>query len=219
MLSSFLDAGSPWSEDRQHERPAAAVRMCRSVVTRRRARHRRRRPETAVILIDDSPDVAQRLSVVEQAHHVPCDVDVNLSPETHAVEDQARGRRVVCEVAGTRCSYGLCGQSGQSLAGPGRTPQGWRDGGVRPRRACGGPLEDRSRECVRCGRPGRDRTAVASAPDVHGGMLLRRSASASGSLRHADEAHGRGDRCRRPWFSRKPGPIPRFPLHSHIDSR
>jgi len=22
-----------------------------------------------------------------------------------------------------------------------------------------------------------------------------------------------------PWSSRKPGPIPRFPLHSHIDSR
>src|SRR5216683_7556835 len=53
---------------------------------------------------------------------------------------------------------------------------------------------------------------------LHLPIRSRRPASESGSLRHADGAHGRGDRSRRPWSSRKPGPFPRFPLHSHIDS-
>jgi len=53
--------------------------------------------------------------------------------------------------------------------------------------------------------------------------LLRRSASESGRLCHADGAHGRGDRCRRPMVlketrsnSQIPTPFPhRFPLNSH----
>jgi len=54
---------------------------------------------------------------------------------------------------------------------------------------------------------------------LHLPIRSRRPASESGSLRHADGARGRGDRCRTPWSSRKPGPIPRFPLHSRIDSQ
>jgi len=48
-------------------------------------------------------------------------------------------------------------------------------------------------------------------------LLLGRSASESGRLRHGDGAHGRGGRAAGGQALRNSGPILRFPLYSHID--